>query len=314
MLSLGGIPPTVGFLGKYVVFLNAVGDGLIGLAVLGVLASLIGVFYYLRVVYVLYMKPEERQPEGLLLDVWGRAAAVIAALGTLALGIWPYGAGAVASRDDHHEVDGPAEEVSPLTLNRLSFYLRCLRQLQELGIKRVSSQELAQRYHLSATQIRKDLAQFGEFGIRGVGYEVDELAVHLTPCSAWTASTAMVIVGMGNLGTRARAVSRASTTAPSGWWRGSTRTRTRWAARSPASRSATPRSWRTWSARPAPRSASWRFPPRPRRRTTKRSPTPASKRSLNFAPVRVKRRPDVLLKNVDLRINLEELAFFLKDE
>jgi NADH-quinone oxidoreductase subunit N len=91
MLSLGGIPPTIGFLGKYLVFLNAVGDGLIGLAVLGVLASLIGVFYYLRVVYVLYMQPEQRQPEGLLIDGWGRAAAVIAALGTLVLGLWPSG-------------------------------------------------------------------------------------------------------------------------------------------------------------------------------------------------------------------------------
>jgi NADH-quinone oxidoreductase subunit N len=91
MLSLGGIPPTVGFIGKYVVFLNAVGDGLVGLAVLGVLASLIGVFYYLRVVYVLYMQAEQRQPEGLLIDVWGRAAAVLAALGTLVLGLWPSG-------------------------------------------------------------------------------------------------------------------------------------------------------------------------------------------------------------------------------
>jgi NADH-quinone oxidoreductase subunit N len=91
MLSLGGIPPTLGFLGKYVVFLKAVGDGHVGLAVTGVLASLVGVFYYLRVVYYLYMKPETRQPEGLLIDVWGRAAAVLAALGTLALGIWPTG-------------------------------------------------------------------------------------------------------------------------------------------------------------------------------------------------------------------------------
>ena len=91
MLSLGGIPPTLGFLGKYVVFLNAVGDGLVGLAVVGVLASLVGVFYYLRVVYYLYMKPETRQPEGLLIDVWGRTAAVLAALGTLALGLWPTG-------------------------------------------------------------------------------------------------------------------------------------------------------------------------------------------------------------------------------
>jgi NADH-quinone oxidoreductase subunit N len=91
MLSLGGIPTTVGFIGKYLIFLNAVGDGLVGLAVLGVLASLVGVFYYLRVVYVLYMKPEEKQPEGLLIDIWGRAAAVIAALGTLVLGLWPSG-------------------------------------------------------------------------------------------------------------------------------------------------------------------------------------------------------------------------------
>ena len=89
MLSLGGIPPTIGFLGKYLVFLNAVGDGHVGLAILGVVASLIGVFYYLRVVYVLYMKPETRQPEGLLIDVWGRTAAVLAALGILVLGLWP---------------------------------------------------------------------------------------------------------------------------------------------------------------------------------------------------------------------------------
>jgi NADH-quinone oxidoreductase subunit N len=89
MLSLGGIPPTMGFLGKYLVFQQAVAAGHVRLAVLGVLASLVGVYYYLRVVYVLYMRPERRQPEGLLIDGWGRAAAVIAALATLVLGLWP---------------------------------------------------------------------------------------------------------------------------------------------------------------------------------------------------------------------------------
>ncbi len=91
MLSLAGLPPTVGFLGKYLVFLNVVADGRVGLAVLGVVASLIGVVYYLRVVYFLYMKPETRTPEGLLLDGWGRAAAVLAAVATLVLGLWPSG-------------------------------------------------------------------------------------------------------------------------------------------------------------------------------------------------------------------------------
>jgi NADH-quinone oxidoreductase subunit N len=91
MLSLGGIPPTLGFLGKYLVFQQAVSAGHLKLAVLGVLASLVGVFYYLRVVYVLYMRPERKQPEGLLIDGWGRAAALIAAVATLVLGLWPAG-------------------------------------------------------------------------------------------------------------------------------------------------------------------------------------------------------------------------------
>ena len=123
--------------------------------------------------------------------------------------------------------------VSPLTLNRLSLYLRCLRQLQELGVREISSPELAQRYQLSATQIRKDLAQFGEFGIRGVGYEVDELADHLNSLLGLDRKHAMVIVGMGNLGS-ALARYPASTPAPSMWSPASTPTRDSWAAGSAA--------------------------------------------------------------------------------
>lgn len=89
---------------------------------------------------------------------------------------------------------------SPLTLNRLSVYLRCLRHLQAQGVRRISSQELADRYLLSATQIRKDLAQFGEFGIRGVGYDVAQLAAHLTGLFGLDRDHPLVIVGMGNLG------------------------------------------------------------------------------------------------------------------
>lgn len=90
--------------------------------------------------------------------------------------------------------------VSPLTLNRLSFYLRCLRRLQEEEVSRISSKNLAERFHLSATQIRKDLAQFGEFGIRGVGYEVEPLVQRLSELLGLDRLHRLVIVGMGNLG------------------------------------------------------------------------------------------------------------------
>jgi len=89
MLSLGGIPPTVGFVGKYLLFTHAISHGQIWLAAVGVLASLLGVFYYLRVVYVLYMKDEVRAPAGLLVDGWGRLAALSAAGATVALGVVP---------------------------------------------------------------------------------------------------------------------------------------------------------------------------------------------------------------------------------
>ena len=59
-------------------------------------------------------------------------------------------------------------EVSALTVNRLSIYLRSLRRLQEEGETRVSSERLARRFNLSSAQIRKDLAHFGEFGVREI--------------------------------------------------------------------------------------------------------------------------------------------------
>jgi NADH-quinone oxidoreductase subunit N len=89
MLSLGGIPPTLGFLGKYLVFVHAIRQGHLWLAVVGVIASLVGVFYYLRVVYTLYMLPEVRTPAEPMTDTWGGLAAILAAGGSLLLGIWP---------------------------------------------------------------------------------------------------------------------------------------------------------------------------------------------------------------------------------
>src|SRR5262245_66647848 len=71
------------------------------------------------------------------------------------------------------------EQVSELTTNRLSIYLRCLTELDVAGVQTISSQGLAEQFRLNAAQIRKDLAYFGEFGVRGVGYYVRDLPRHL---------------------------------------------------------------------------------------------------------------------------------------
>ncbi len=91
-------------------------------------------------------------------------------------------------------------DVSSLTVNRLSLYLRCLRGLKAEGVKTVSSLELAGRFHLSAAQIRKDLAHFGEFGTRGVGYEVNQLTERLSSLLGLDRTHSILIVGAGNLG------------------------------------------------------------------------------------------------------------------
>lgn len=94
-----------------------------------------------------------------------------------------------------------AEKVSELTTNRLSVYLRCLNLLAEAGVKTISSQALADQFNLNSAQIRKDLAYFGEFGVRGVGYDVDELRRHLTKILGLDRPHRVGIIGAGNLGT-----------------------------------------------------------------------------------------------------------------
>jgi redox-sensing transcriptional repressor len=92
------------------------------------------------------------------------------------------------------------EPVSELTTNRLSVYLRCLNVLDEAGVKTISSQALAEQFHLNAAQIRKDLAYFGEFGVRGVGYYVKELRAHLRQILGLDRRVRVAIMGAGNLG------------------------------------------------------------------------------------------------------------------
>ena len=87
-----------------------------------------------------------------------------------------------------------------MTVRRLSVYTRCLLQLEEDGVKTVSSQELAERFNLNSAQVRKDLAYFGEFGVRGIGYYVAGLKNELQRILGLNRAWPVVLVGFGNLG------------------------------------------------------------------------------------------------------------------
>lgn len=94
-----------------------------------------------------------------------------------------------------------SDKISELTTNRLSIYLRCLNEIAASGANTVSSKTLADCYHLNSAQIRKDLAYFGEFGVRGVGYTVETLRDHIKRILGLDKEHRVGIVGAGRLGT-----------------------------------------------------------------------------------------------------------------
>ena len=93
------------------------------------------------------------------------------------------------------------KDVPAVTVPRLAVYLRKLRELRARGVDRVSSKDLAEMIDLNAAQIRKDFSYFGEFGTRGVGYEVVRLVDEISHCLGLDHSWNVIIVGAGLLGT-----------------------------------------------------------------------------------------------------------------
>lgn len=97
--------------------------------------------------------------------------------------------------------DGEKRHVPAATVPRLALYLRKLRELDARGVRRVSSKDLAGMIDLNAAQIRKDFSYFGEFGTRGVGYEVPRLIAEITRSLGLDRTWNVIIVGAGLLGT-----------------------------------------------------------------------------------------------------------------
>jgi len=86
------------------------------------------------------------------------------------------------------------------SVKRLSLYLRNLNYLAKEGVKTVSSDELAQDIYVSAAQVRKDLSYFGDFGTRGVGYNVKSLVSEIKSALGLGKKWSVALVGAGRLG------------------------------------------------------------------------------------------------------------------
>lgn len=93
-----------------------------------------------------------------------------------------------------------SEHIPRATIERLSVYLQVLENLQREGVDVISSGPLAQACNVNASQIRKDLTYFGEFGVRGVGYNVQALIRSIRESLGIDHEWNCVLIGVGNMG------------------------------------------------------------------------------------------------------------------
>ena len=90
--------------------------------------------------------------------------------------------------------------ISQATIDRLPLYFRTLRLVEEEEIKIISSDELGRRLDITPEQIRKDLATFGQFGRKGIGYDVRDLKNNIENILGLHNKWRLAIVGVGHLG------------------------------------------------------------------------------------------------------------------
>jgi redox-sensing transcriptional repressor len=201
-------------------------------------------------------------------------------------------------------------KIPEMTIRRLSVYTRCLLQLEEDGVRTVSSQELADRFNLNSAQVRKDLAYFGEFGVRGIGYYVAGLKAELQRILGLDREWAVALVGFGNLGSALF------------HYKGFSRQGFRIAViidDDPVKAGREVDSVPIVSTRDMARELKARsiqmaivaVPVESAQAVTDQLVAAGIKAVLNFAPTRLRVGREVRLKNVDLSIELETLSFYL---
>ena len=91
-------------------------------------------------------------------------------------------------------------KIPDATIERIALYSRPLERLMEKGEQLVSSERLAELCNVNPAQVRKDLSYFGEFGVRGIGYDVPDLLKEIRKILVSDREWKMGIVGIGNLG------------------------------------------------------------------------------------------------------------------
>jgi redox-sensing transcriptional repressor len=201
-------------------------------------------------------------------------------------------------------------KIPEMTIRRLSVYTRCLLQLEEDGVKTISSQDLAERFNLNSAQVRKDLAYFGEFGVRGIGYYVSGLKAELQRILGLDREWPVALVGLGNLGSALF------------HYRGFGRQGFRIVAvfdDDPAKYHREVSGVPVYPASDLAREVRARsiqiaivaVPAETAQRVADQLVAAGIKAVLNFAPTRIRVPRDVRLKDVDLSIELETLSFYL---
>jgi len=91
-------------------------------------------------------------------------------------------------------------KIPEATIRRLSSYLKCLEDLESKNEKVASSALLANMCNVNAAQVRKDFAYFGEFGVRGMGYNVKELKFNIKEILGINREWKIGVIGIGNMG------------------------------------------------------------------------------------------------------------------
>lgn len=92
------------------------------------------------------------------------------------------------------------KDISQAVIRRMPRYYRYLGELLEAGVERISSNELSARMHVTASQIRQDLNNFGGFGQQGYGYNVQYLYDEIGNILGLNETHNMIVIGIGNLG------------------------------------------------------------------------------------------------------------------